>query len=173
MSRTRQSQSPAPEAVVLPLHRARDRRFTRELLDGKLWAELLPLLREHWLEVAPFQDIPLRPNVTAYAALEAAGILRVFTARDGAGKLYGYGVFLVIPDLNYSTSLQATMSVLYIDPQARGLASIKFIAWCDEQLANEGVQVINQHVKAEHNFGKILERLGYKLINLSYSKKLY
>lgn len=155
------------------MHHAKDRKFALEALTPALWAELLPLLKENWREVAPFQDIPLSPNVAAYDALQNASILRVYTARRETGELYGYAIFFVLPDLNYSTSLQATMNVLFVEPQFRGLATVKFLAWCDLQLANEGVQVINQHVKATHNFAKLLERLGYSLINLTFSKKLF
>lgn len=127
----------------------------------------------NWKEVGHFKDIPLQPNVSGFEALQTAGMLRLYTARETAGLLGGYALFIVTPDIHYMSSLQATMDVTYLDPAFRGSTAIKFLRWCDEQLMNEGVQVINKHVKASHNHGKIYERDGYELVNLMYSKKLF
>jgi hypothetical protein len=40
------------------------------------------------------------------------------------------------------------------------------------RLALEGIQVVYHHVKAAHNFGKMLERMDYKLVDLIYAKRL-
>jgi hypothetical protein len=48
----------------------------------------------------------------------------------------------------------------------------RFIKWCDEQLRAEGVAVVYHHIKAAHNFGPMLERFGYELVDLIYSRRL-
>jgi len=141
---------------------------TRELLD-----ELLPLLHIHWKTVAHFQDIELAPDTEAYLKLQEHGMLRVFTAREETSGLIGYAVFFVRPNIHYRKSLQAQQDVLFIHPEKRGFGA-KFIAWCDKQLAAEGVQAVYHHVKAkpELNFSPLLEKQGYHLIDLIWAKRL-
>src|SRR5260221_377847 len=83
--------------------------FDRERLLPPLLTEMLPLLEAHYAEISSYPDIPLDPDWPAYADLDAAGVLRVFTARarmdytnawgtnvDPRGpQLIGYAVFLV------------------------------------------------------------------------------
>lgn len=134
--------------------------------------EMQPLLEKHWEEIAHFKDIPLEPDFELYKQLDMAGILRVFTARDEAdNKMVGYAVFFVKKNPHYSSSLQAVQDVLFIDPSRRGTGG-RFIAWCDRELQTEGVQAVYHHVKQEHNFGPLLERFGYKCVDLIYTRRL-
>jgi GNAT superfamily N-acetyltransferase len=144
--------------------------FKRERFDD-VFEESLPLLEKHWKEIAHFQDIALEPDRAGYSKVEEAGALRVYTARDEAGVLVGYCVYFVRHNLHYKSSLQASQDVLYIDPTRRGFGR-EFLKWCDEQLKSEGVQATYQHVKAAHNFGPMLERQGYQLVDLIYAKRL-
>lgn len=175
--------------------------FAKEPLTDALWDEAMPLLHAHWKEVAHFQDIPLEPDRDVrgvYASSERAGILRVFTAREPlkirtslpvwqflafnentgidrkeiGGRLVGYALYFVRTNPHYASSLQAAQDVIYLDPTARGKTGYKFIAWCDEQLASEGVQVVRHHVKAAHDFGKLLQRQGYEVEDIIYVKRL-
>lgn len=143
----------------------------REPLTDALWDEAMPLLEAHWREIAHFPDIPLDPDRAVYAACEAAGILRCFTVRSD-GALAGYALFTVRRNPHYRSSMQASQDVIYIAPTARGGAGYRFIRWCDEQLAAEGIQVVYHHIKAAHNFGPMLERMGYELVDLIYAKRL-
>jgi hypothetical protein len=154
--------------------------FAREPLTESLWDEAMPLLSAHWDEIAAFKDIPLEPDRELYAAGEANGILRCFTARDDTAQrfrfpgamLVGYALYFVRSNPHYKSSLQANQDVIYLAPSVRGGTGYKFIAWCDNQLAAEGVQVVYQHVKAKHDFGKLLERQGYDLVDQIYAKRL-
>lgn len=145
--------------------------FARENL-GAVWDEVQPLLQAHWREIAHYQDIPLDVDVQTYAQIEAAGVLRIFTVRVD-GRLAGYNCFMVKAHPHYRCSLQANQDVLFLAPDFRGAGvGIRFIDWCDGELAAEGVQVVYQHVKAAHNFGPLLERLGYELMDLIYARRL-
>jgi len=98
----------------------------------------------------------------------------VFTARDDE-KLMGYNVFFVANNAHYKDSLQATQDILYLAPEYRGkMTGVRFIRWCDNELEDLGVEVVYQHVKArpELNFGPMLERIGYELVDLIYTKRL-
>lgn len=132
--------------------------------------EALPLVCRHYEEIAHFKDIPLEPDTTLYQQLEDSGLTRVFTVRKN-NALIGYSLFFVRPNPHYKSSLQAVQDVIFIDKEHRGIGR-KFISWCDEQLRSESVQVVYHHVKTQHNFGPVLERNGYELIDLIYGKRL-
>lgn len=138
-----------------------------------LWTELWPLLQAHWHEIAHYQDIPLNPDFVAYEQAEEAGMLRVFTARDG-GELVGYCAFFVRTNLHYCTSLQAAQDVLFVHPNWRGSGeAARFIAWCEQQLQDEGVQVVFQHLKvATPHTIRQFERMGYEPIDVVLGKRL-
>lgn len=134
-------------------------------------AEIKPLIEKHYLEIAHFQDIPLVPDYQAYMNAEDNGALRVFTVRSEDGLMIGYAIFFVRLNIHYSTSLQASQDILFVDPDHRGTGA-KFILWCDQQLKDEGVQAVYHHVKEAHNFGPMLERMGYQLVDLIYTRRL-
>lgn len=138
-----------------------------ELLD-----EARPLFEAHYREVAHYQDIPLDINEAAYCQLEEAGILRAFTARWN-GELVGYCVFMVKPNLRYSTSLQAVQDILFVDKSKRGaLIGKRLLEFCEARLTAEGVQVVYQHAKIASTVGQFLELVGYELIDGIYGKRL-
>ncbi len=145
--------------------------FSREPLTPQWFEEAMPLLRLHYKEIAHYQDIPLDPDEDAYLDAEKRGAIRCFVARDQFGLLMGYAVFFVRYNIHYKTSLQAIQDVIYVDPNKRGIGA-RFIPWCDAKLKEEGVQVVYHHVKDEHNFGPLLERIGYKLIDHIYGRRL-
>lgn len=137
------------------------------------WPEAQPLLARHYREIATHQDIPLDVDVDAYRGLEQAGRLCIVTARDG-GRLVGYAVFVVMPAPHYRGSLQAQQDVLYIAPSARGrLLGSRLVRFSEEVLRRRGVQVVFQHVKAQHPaLGVLLRHHGYEGVETIYSKRL-
>lgn len=147
--------------------------FTREPLHHALIDEMMPLLEAHWQEVAHYSDIPLDVDVETYLAAEASGAVRCFTARFAEGdSLAGYAVYTVRHNPHYRGSLQAVQDVLYLHPSVRGGMGFKFIAWADEQLRGEGVQAVYHHVKVAHDFGKLLARQGYEMVDTIWAKRL-
>jgi hypothetical protein len=144
--------------------------FQRERVSD-VFEEVLPLLKQHWEEIAHYKDIPLEPDFDLYCKIEEAGALRTYTARGPDGKIVGYCVYFVKPNLHYKSSLQAIQDVIFIDRSHRGFGK-SFIEWCDKALCAEGVQVVYQHIKEKHNFGPMLERLGYELVDLIYARRL-
>lgn len=143
--------------------------FAQESFN-KTFNEALPLVHKHYEEIAHFKDIPLDPDIILYQQFEESGLIRVFTIRK-MGILIGYSLYFFRPNPHYKMSLQAVQDVIFIEKEHRGIGS-KFIAWCDEKLHSEGVQVVYHHVKVQHNFGPLLERQGYELIDLVYGKRL-
>jgi len=148
--------------------------FSRVAFSSVLADEIGPLLQAHYLEVAHYGDIPLNVDWGKYQRAADMGVLRIFTIRHGQ-QLQGYACFFVTTNPHYSTSLQAAMDVLYLDPTLRGkLIGIRFIKWCDEQLKAEGVQVTVHHLKHREdlNYGPMLGRLGYEIMDEIWVKRL-
>jgi len=136
------------------------------------YQEMVPLLEKNWAEVSHYLDIPLDVNVQGYQMLDESNRLCLFTAREpGTKHLIGYCVFFVNRNIHYNGSLQATQDVIYIDPKRRGFG-MQFIKACDFALKNIGVQVVYQHVKVKHNWGKVLERIGYEHVEHIYARRL-
>lgn len=147
--------------------------FARETLSASLIAEMRPLLDSHWREVAFYPDIQLEPDLEAYA--DRMDSLVVFTVRDEESRtrpLLGYAIFCVARAAHYKSSIQASQDVIYLDPSVRGGNGARFIRWCDEQLAGDGVQVVQHHVKVAHDWSALLERMGYEKTDYILSKRL-
>ncbi len=158
--------------LISPVYKAK-RGVTFQAEDWQShWDEMEPLFRAHWEEIALYKDIPLEPDRAYYEAMQTAGHLRVYSARDG-GTLIGYAVFKVGGNAHYKSTLYASQDILFISPtHRRGRLGYRFIEWCDRQLQAEGVQVVLQHVKRDFNFGPLLERQGYELMDHIYAKRL-
>jgi len=143
--------------------------FTTEKIEDNIEA-LSKLSKIHYKEVAPYDDIPLNVNWGILINLCKSEVLKFYGLRH-EGELIGYCTFFINYSIEYSSSLQASLSNIFIHPDHRG-QGLKFISWCDEQLNNLGVQVVYHHVKAKNDYGKLLKRLGYERMNIEYSKRL-
>lgn len=133
----------------------------------------LPLFQLHWGEVGHYRDIPLDVDVEMYCKIEDADCLRIYSAREDDGTVIGYAFYLLKHNIHYKTSLQANQDIIFIHPEKRGFGK-SFIDWCDGELRKQGVQVVYQHVKnkKELNFGPLLEKLNYELVDLVYARRL-
>jgi GNAT superfamily N-acetyltransferase len=140
----------------------------RDVID-----EARPLLREHWREIAIHQDIPLDPADDYYEKMDAAGALRIFTARvDGA--LAGYAVFVVRPRHAHYRIAWAVNDIVWVRPDCRnagvGRALREF--W-DAELAALGVAIVHVDTKIAHPALRfLLKRGGYNHIGDVMEKRL-
>jgi GNAT superfamily N-acetyltransferase len=132
-----------------------------------------PLLHEHWEEVAHYPDIPLQPNWPWYEGAEAAGTLRIYTARVRFA-LVGYCTYVVGPGLHYASITYANQDILFLEPEhRRGRTGRDLVRFTERELKAEfGHVVVLQHVKVKHNFGPMLVRDGYEPIDTVYGKRL-
>lgn len=135
--------------------------------------ELIPLVPLHWKEVANNQDcIPLDLYLEEYKRLDDLGMLHIITARS-EGKLIGYNIFVIKGHLHYKSSLTAHNDMYFLHPDYRkGFNGINFFKFSDLYLKNFGVQRVIMATKEKLNKGKIFERLGYKAVDIIYSKIL-
>jgi hypothetical protein len=134
-----------------------------------VWPEIYPLFEKHWQEIGEYKDIPLDPDFETYKKIDEMGMIRVYTAREGA-TLIGYCVFFINPNLHYKNTKQALQDVMFIQKDKRGFGK-KFMVWCDEQLMADGVDVIHRYMSKDNDFGVLLERIGYEFMALIYSRR--
>jgi hypothetical protein len=134
--------------------------------------EAKPLFEKHHAEISLFKDLKLQPDFMSYVHAEEADMLRVFTARTiNENSLVGYIVFYLRPSTHFADTLEAVQDLVFINPDDRGFG-MKFLKWCDNKLAMEGVNLIYHHVNARHDFSPMLTRNGYELNDLVFVKRL-
>jgi GNAT superfamily N-acetyltransferase len=135
--------------------------------------EIKPLILHHWHEVEDAYGFG-KPDINyeQYKKLDEAGVMHVVTARKG-GKLIGYCVSIVMPHMHYQTRMMAMNDGLFVLPQHRkGSVGTWLIVYAENELRNYGIDVFFCHVKIAHDFGHLLERLGYECIEKNYMKVL-
>lgn len=159
--------------VVAPKFRAMRGTYFQQELFVDCYHEAAPLLEAHWREIAHYQDIMLEPDEHRYIDLEISGKLRIYTARV-AGELVGYAAFFVAPNMHYKSSVQAVQDVIFLAPRHRNSRiGLKLLSFSEDRLRAEGVQAVHHHVKTAHPaLGRILGRMGYKPVDVIYSKRL-
>ena len=139
----------------------------------ELREEARPLLVKHWEEVALNKEkIKLDPDWEAYEKLEDVGCLKIFTCRD-KGRLIGYFAVLASPHLHYKSNTFANNDVIYVDPDYRkGWVGIKLIKFAEKCLREDGVDILHINTKIKRDFSRVLERMGYAVVEKIYGKAL-
>jgi len=127
----------------------------------------------HWEDIALNKDnIKLNPDWDAYYAMEATGNLKIFTARSGS-ILVGYFVVVSTHNIHYKDHMFASNDIIYLHKDHRkGFAGIRLIKFAEKCLRDDGVSVLTINTKVHQPFDKVLERLGFNLIERVYSKYL-
>ena len=148
-----------------------DMNFQREDYSPNLVVDMQPMLIAHDEEI-PQLGLRYDPDWAVYKKMDECGALRIYTARIG-DLLVGYQVFFIGYHPHRKESLEATQDVLYMDPECRqGLAAVKFIKWCDNEIAKENIRVVHHPIDYRHNFGAIFKRMGYHASYIVFSKKM-
>ncbi len=137
-------------------------------------ADAIPLLEKHWEEIALNKEkIKLNPDWKAYADLEDADILKIFTAREDGKKLVGYFVVFVKSHIHYKDHLFAYNDILFVDEDYRkGFTSVRLMKFAEKCLKVDGVEVMVVNTKRHKPFDSLLIWLGYKHVENLYSKVL-
>jgi GNAT superfamily N-acetyltransferase len=131
--------------------------------------EIIPLTEEHWGEIARNKDvIKLNPNYDTYKTLQDLGMLHIVTARD-EGRLIGYAITLITPNLHYSDHLFAVNDILFISKKYRGgRTGYRMFKYMEKCYRERGVSVVHIHSKLAHDFAKLMDHLGYSEIEKVY-----
>lgn len=135
--------------------------------------EAIPLLLDHWEEIASHKDVrPLDPDFDTYAQAAKLGSFRCFTARRD-GKLVGYAAFLIHHNLHYKSWVEAHNDIYYLAPDERkGSAGFKFFRACEEWLKAIPVRAIYFPDKVRTSKAKLFQRLGYVGMETKFEKVL-
>lgn len=139
--------------------------------------ELPPLFQKHWEEIAANKDvIKLDPAWDEYCELDRINRLHIITIRDGT-KLVGYFFGLVKGHLHYKTSLTAWSDIFYLLPEykkglAAGVRLRRLIREAEKMFRVLKVQKVYMVTKKAHDLSRLLEREGYKFIELVHTKLL-
>lgn len=136
--------------------------------------EAVPLLRQHWEEIARNKDrVPLAPNVPGYIQADEAGRLCIVTARH-EGALVGYAVDFVIEPPHYSATVFAESDIFWIAPAWRGRSvGLRLLLAREKALQDRRVLIVHTRAKLEHpQAGRLLSHLGHAPIETVFSKVL-
>lgn len=144
--------------------------YQQEFL-ASVYVEIQQLIKDHWQEIAVNKDrIKLNPDWDAYEELEKNNRLKIFTARED-GNLVGYFVVITGVNIHYKDHLFGQNDVLYLSKDHRkGFTGIKLIKFAERCLKEDGISVLNINTKDHKPFDKLLDHMGYNMIERVYQK---
>lgn len=149
--------------------------------------EIEPMFDRHYAEIAT--DQALKPLVIAwerYYELEMRQWLRIFTAREddgkpqewergvvNPGKLVGYFVTFICPNLHYSQTRIALNDIFYVEPEYRkGTIGYRLMKEAAADLKNLNCDILTIHMKTDYPFRNLLIRQGFRLTEENWEKVL-
>ncbi|MBA3766823.1 MAG: hypothetical protein H0W99_07515 [Acidobacteria bacterium] len=144
-------------------------RFQRECVRD-LWDELMPLLLENNLETGSLDQGEFEPMREQYENIADLGMHCLFTARENE-ELAGYGSYFVNGHLHFPRQKWAVQDALFMRKEHRGIASVRFLKWSDQELKALGVTAISRQVNRNTDYSRTLERLDYQPIEISYLRR--
>ena len=134
--------------------------------------EAYEMFGEHFREVGEHRELPLDPDIETYVALEVAGSLAIYTARNNEGRLVGYTFWILTNSTHRRTVMVAQQDLFYVDPAHRGYWVVGFVKWMDNALRDTGIRLAIHTVTLTRDFGRVLERAGYVHSDKLYTKRL-
>lgn len=138
---------------------------------GMVIEEAKSLLECHWAELATYQQFELRPDYARYR--NAGPGLCVCTARD-EGRLIGYAIYLLGPNLHYSQTIWANSDIFWLEPAyRRSTIGFRLFTFAEARLGARGAVVMHTTCKNSHpDAVRLLEKLGHRQIETGVSKLL-
>lgn len=131
--------------------------------------ELFPLLKEQQEEVGRnYQDFD--PDWNRYFEYERAGILHIWTVRNGCGALVGYFVCFVIHGLHAVNTKHCYADLFWLAPEWRdGFNGLRFLRSAAEASRDLGAQVLRWETNdtfepdasGRSRVARLLERIGF------------
>ena len=126
-------------------------------------AELDTLLPGQWHELGTHRtEIKLDRDVENYARMDAAGGVKITTARDGS-RLVGWYINFLVFHPHYKTALYAFHDVDYLLPEYRkGTNGLRLLMAMENQMRSLGVKVITSVSKKTYPRMPVFEFLGWE-----------
>jgi hypothetical protein len=141
---------------------------------SKVYAELEPLLREHYGEISTHKDhgVPLDPVVEVYRARELDGSLMMVIGRE-AGQIVAYFVCFIAPGLHYRDCLTCSPDIFYVSPDRRtSIAGIRMFRFVEKELKRRGVKRWAVGSKVQHDASALFRFLDFLPVETMYEKWL-
>lgn len=149
-----------------------DLTFQREVVTADFMAEARPLMLANALETGSFPELTPEPDVAVYCAVEQAGMLRCYTARQ-QGVLVAYASWFLREHPHYRGSIWAAHDVLFLAAEARqGLAGVRLLRFAEQAMAADGAQYITMHSAGRRDITPVLERMGYVLTDQVFARRV-
>jgi GNAT superfamily N-acetyltransferase len=142
-------------------------RFKEELFED-IQEEVMPLLKQHWEELANHKDIrPFEPDCDSYVNLNRLGVVRICTLRDG------YASFIVSNHLHYKSWKLAVCDVYYLHPDYRKTGeAVSMFKSIEDWLKGMGARSVAIQDKVNHSHQKLFLNLGYTITEQLYERIL-
>lgn len=137
------------------------------------WEDFVRLAQDHWHETMQWQHgkQPFNPSFARYNTYEKAGLLVWFTARDD-GKLIGHAAAYLSPSM-HTQALIATEDFIFLIPEYRhGRNGLRFAEFMITEMTKRGAVEITATVKPDSPAAKLLDFLGFEVVNYQCSKHL-
>ena len=136
-----------------------------------VFKELAGLLQGHMDEVCMFgDDCMLAPDWDRYTKLSHMGMLQIVSARKSDGEMIGYSSDFIVRHMHYAFTM-ASNDAVYLKKGYRGKA-IKLFKYVEECLILKGVRFYSIAIKPEIDFSPVVKRMGYKLMESHYYRRL-
>ncbi len=148
-------------------------KYEVEPITEKLFDEMWAVLETQRLELVNRKDMHLNPYIAKYLLMEKSKQAFIVVARDDNNTIVGYSAWFVSPNMHYMDFIDAHQDVFYVVDGKRGTRiAMKLLKKCEEELKLRNVDNILQHTKVSNNFGRFLEKMGYGVAEVIYSKRL-
>lgn len=146
-----------------------DYSFQRESFADAV-PDLMKLSVLHDAEVKFYPAMDLNIDWQRYITADERGYLRLYTTRV-EGELIGYSIYFLASHGHYKDYMFAVQDSIFIHPDRRGFGR-SFISFCNDSLTHDKVDVVLNAVKASHDFGPMLEGLGFEKMDVLYGLRL-
>lgn len=140
--------------------------------------ELVRVYPAHWAELAVEADIPLEPSYESYRVLARHGALILVTLRDG-DRLAGYFMGFLFPELHYASCTSCTGDIFYVLPEYRGQwGGVRLFRAVEAELRKRKIDrwhvtsKLRNMLGEDKDSGVLFRRLGFKAVEVIYSKRL-
>jgi GNAT superfamily N-acetyltransferase len=145
----------------------------RESTVDEMFEVCRPLLERHWDEIARNKHLMvLNPDVAKYQRMEAAGMLLILAAWEGA-ELVGYSVSMIETTLHYADLTVCVNDVVFVLPESRhAQTGLRLIKETESMAKQRGAQLMLWHAKEGTALHALMPRIGYEVQDIIYSKEI-
>lgn len=121
--------------------------------------EMRMIYPEHYEELSRTKQKPLNPMYDVYMSLAKSGNIKVIAVRD-EGKLIGYLIFMLSPDLHYG-GIIATEDIYYLKREYRGkMIGVRLFGEFEREAKKFGAWKMVVSTKIHSDNAVLLKRVG-------------